>query len=107
MLARNLPKVVPAIAVTALLALAAAAPQPPQMPAPPPQAAPCSTFSYAGGGGSALAIGNPGAIRQPLPSGITMAACTLGVSTSYYWGGAAITVSEWDPVTLAPDPQGI
>jgi len=36
-----------------------------------------------------------------------MAACSLGVTTPYYWGGGLVTVSEWDPVALAPDPQSI
>jgi hypothetical protein len=107
MLARNLSKLIPAIAVTGLLALAASAPQAPQMPAPNPQAAPCSTFSYTGGGNSLLVIGHGGAIRQPLPSGISMAACSLGVTSPYYWGGGLVTVMEWDPVALAPDPQSV
>jgi len=105
--ARQLSRVLPAVLVSALLCLAAAAPQQPQMPSPNPQAAPCSTFSFSGGGGSAMVIGHGGAIRQPLPSSISMAACSLGVSTSYYWGGGLASVSEWDPVTLAPDPQSI
>ena len=105
--ARQLSRVLPALLVSALLCLAAAAPQQPQMPSPNPQAAPCSTFSFSGGGGSAMVIGHGGAIRQPLPSSISMAACSLGVSTSYYWGGGLASVSEWDPVTLAPDPQSI
>jgi hypothetical protein len=104
---RGISRFLPALLVAALLCLAAAAPQAPQMPAPNPQAAPCSTFTFAGGGGNALVIGHGGAIRQPLPAGISMAACSLGVTTSYYWGGGMATVSEWDPVALAPDPQTV
>ena len=104
---RFVSRAIPSILVVTLLCVAAAAPQAPQMPAPYPQAAPCSTFSFTGGGGSALVIGHGGGIRQPLPAGISAAACSLGITTAYYWGGAQVSVSEWDPVALAPDPQSV
>ena len=99
---RHLSRITPGLAVTALLCLAAAAPQRPQMPEPPP----CVTFSQSGGGDSVIQIGFGGAVRQPLPPGLSIAACSLsvrgmGISNAY------IVVREWDPLLLAPDPQTV
>src|SRR5204862_7710010 len=81
-------RALPGVAVAALLCLAAAAPgkRParPTMPAPPPVAAQCLDFSHTGGGDSPLALTGGAGGLQPLPTGITVVACSLSVNGSYY-----------------------
>ena len=98
-------RAVPALLVTGLLCLAAAAPPQP-MPAPPPVAQPCTDYSHTGGGDSAVAYSNGDGILQPLPEGVTAVACSLHVNGGYYTY-AITSVREWDPTTLAPDPQTV
>jgi hypothetical protein len=100
-------RLIPALAVTALLCLAAAAPGPPQpMPAPPPIAAPCTDFSHTGDGDSTVVFMNGDGILQPLPAGVTAVGCSLSVNGDYY-AFAVTSVHEWDPTSLAPDPQTV
>jgi hypothetical protein len=76
------------------------------MPAPPPVAAQCLDFSHTGPGDSAVTFTGGDAVLQPLPTGITLAACSLSVNGSYY-STANTSVIEWDPTTLAPDPETV
>lgn len=103
------PRVLPALIVIELLALAATAPRPDAVgTAPPPQFyAPCDSFIYAGTGDIGLAMPPVVGIAQPLPAGISAVSCSVRVTTPYLNGQAMGVVEEWDPTTLAPDPQSV
>ena len=75
--------------------------------APPPQLQPpCDQFSSQAVGDSTTLFADGAGIIQPLPTGLSVAACSLRTeSTGLTW--ANITVREWDPTTLAPDPNTI
>jgi hypothetical protein len=98
----------PALAVLALLALSAAAPAPGRSrPAPPAQAAAtCDPFSQSGPGESIVAMHQDGGIRQPLPEGLAVAACSLRVHGTG-WTSSNTKLIEWDPLALAPDASTI
>ena len=108
--APQLERLIPAIVVTALLGLAAAAPtrRPavPAMPSPTPGAAPCVEFSHTGGSDDAILCTAGSGLLQPLPDGVTLAACSLSVTSGTY-GSATLRVHEFDPATLAPDPETV
>jgi hypothetical protein len=72
--ARDLSRLLPAIAVTALLCLAAAAPSRQAGPAPPPQLQPrCDEFASAVAGDSTLEIPTGTGIEQALPAMMSVA----------------------------------
>ena len=103
---RAIARVVPALAVLALLAVAAAAPPPGIGPAVPSQFYPgCDLLLDSGGGDSSYTYAVDHGITQPLPAGITAAACSLrtdilsSYNVSLY---LRTTLREWDPLTLAP-----
>ena len=96
----------------ALLALAAAAPAPPAGPGPVPLTGappsqfypPCETFLASGGGDSVYSFPNSQGITQPLPPGVTTAACSLRVEASpSAYNGMRTTLEQWDPLALVPD----
>jgi len=101
---RTIHRAWPALATLALFALAAAAPAPHRTgPAPPSQAAAtCDPFSQSGPGASEHVFDFPSGIRQPLPPGIPVAACSVRVDGSG-WTYANVNVYEWDPDALLPD----
>jgi hypothetical protein len=108
---RFISRAMPGLLVVALLALAAAAPRHAtpsgvRMPAPPPSAAPCSDYTHVGGGDSVAWFAYGDGVVQPLPQGITAAGCSLSVTSGSY-AYLRTSVSEWDPATLAPDPQTV
>ena len=113
MLVRATRRMLPALTVTALLCLAAAAPRRPgpsgvQMPSPPPVAAPCTDFSHTGGGDSAVAFAIGDGLIQPLPDGIAAVGCSLSVKSDNQNNTYLMTsIQEWDPATLAPDPETV
>lgn len=108
MLARSLSKLFPAIAVSVLLCLAAAAPSRQAGPAPPTQLQkPCDDFASAVAGDSTASLTGPGGFEQALPAGMSVAACSLRTSVRSPWSGANMELREWDPTTLAPDPDAI
>ena len=103
--ARHLSRLFPAVVVTALLCLAAGEPDP--LPAPPPQLQPpCTDFASAVDGDSAAALPGGTGIEQALPLGMSVAACSLGAVVSL-GSGPQIVLRDWDPTTLAPDPNAI
>src|SRR5262245_61022818 len=114
MFARNFSKLSPAIAVTALLCLGAAAPSP-QIGAPPPRPLPqprCDEFSIAVPGDSRLVIPDGSRVEQPLPAGMSVAACSLGVRGAPVDSSGGMTfvrveLWDWDSGALAPDPDAI
>src|SRR5262245_61886973 len=109
MIPRRLHRAWPALGTLALLALAAAGPAPVRTgPAPPSQAAAtCDPFSQTGGGASTYSFSQgTGGIRQPIPDGMPLAVCSLSVAATG-WNYARMAMLEWDPLTLAPDPQAI
>jgi hypothetical protein len=99
---------IPAVLVLALLGLAAAAPQRQAAgPAPPPQLQPpCVDFASAVTGDSTVGVPDSVGVEQALPAGMSVAACSLRAVASY---GSFLTLSlrDWDPTTLAPDPSAI
>ena len=106
---RFLSRAIPSVLVVALLALAAAAPGEPDPvgPAPPPKLQPpCDEFASAVTGDSTFAILNNIALEQALPAGMSVAACSLRVHLSYD-GFGRLELRDWDPTTLAPDPDAI
>jgi hypothetical protein len=97
----------PALGTVALLALAAAGPTPRTGPAPPSRAAAaCDPFSQSGGGATTFTFDIHSGIRQPFPDDISIASCSLRAAAN---GMATVNMRmvEWDPLTLAPDPQTI
>ena len=107
---RFVSRAIPGLLVVALLALAAAAPgHDTAGPAPPPQLQPpCTDFAIAVPGDSSIALSSLGGVEQPLPAGLSVAACSLRVvGPSTWWGFARITLRAWDPTTLAPDPSTV
>ena len=105
---RFVSRAIPSLLVVALLALAAATPTPQVTgPAPPPQLQPpCTEFASAVSGDSTVQIGGPTGIEQAFPSGMSVAACSLRTAAGYYVGGS-VELREWDPTTLAPDPNAV
>ena len=103
---RRLHRAWPALATMALLALSAAAPAPLRTgPAPPSQAtATCDPFSQSGAGASTYTFDAGSGLRQPLPVGMPIAACSLRANATG-WNNANIRIVEWNPLVLAPDPQ--
>src|SRR5262245_52008074 len=97
---------IPAVAVTLLLCIAAAAPTP-HGAAPPPQLQPtCDEFASAVSGDSSLVLPGGNELEQALPSGMSVAACSLRAIVRISVLGR-IELREWDATTLAPDPQAI
>ncbi len=93
----------PTIAVVSLFALAAAPAPERARPAPPSQAAAtCDPYSRTGPGESVVAMRANRGIRQPLPEGIVVVACSLRVHGTG-WTSSNVRLVEWDPLTLAPD----
>ncbi len=101
---RMIVRALPALAVLALLALAGAGP-PPMMPAPPPLFNYCTQPTLAGGGSLTTILEGSG-VTQPLPVGMTVAACSLRAEANG-WTDADLRIRECDPLTLAPDPSAI
>jgi hypothetical protein len=100
-------RVLPGLAVLALLCVAATAPRTPLMPvAPPPLFSYCPQPTQTGGGTTLDPFANGAGVSQPLPAGITVAACSLHVDATG-WTNSELRVREWDPLTLAPDPSAI
>src|SRR5262245_22681193 len=107
---RQLVRLLPAVAVTGLLCLAAAAPARKYAIAPAPSALAvtvCDEFASAVNGDSSVAIPNASGLEQVLPAGISVAACSLGIIVKNYGNTARISFRDWDPTTLAPDPDAI
>lgn len=109
MSAPNWLRALPVLATIELLTLAAIAPRPAAVGVAPPSQAypPCDAFAYAGGGDSVLAIVPNAGVAQPLPAGISMAACSLRVTSSTFNAAASVLVRQWDPTTLAPDAHTV
>src|SRR5947209_8630337 len=101
---RMIARALPAFAVLALLALAAAAP-PPMMPAPPPPLV-CDLPLMVGGGDGSADFQSALGLIQPLPSAFAAAACSLGIQ-GLSWTYGQMSLVQWDPLTLAPDPTPI
>jgi len=106
---RTLHRAWPALATLALFALSAAAPPTNRTgPAPPSQAAAaCDPFSQSGGGDAIYAFNVESGVRQPLPEAMPIAACSLRATATGWPSFASLRVVEWDPLTLAPDPQSV
>jgi hypothetical protein len=107
---RTLSRAIPGVLVIALLALAAAAPVRNALgPAPPSLLQlPCSNFASAVAGDSVWVIPSGGGIEQPLPAGMSLASCSLSVHAAIRYNSPGnFKVREWDPTTLAPDPNAI
>src|SRR5262245_52638471 len=104
---RSLARAIPGLVVVAVFALAATAPRPNIVgAAPPPQLHPaCDVFASDVPGDSSVGIMN-GGLEQALPPGMTVAACSLGIISKYGSSGR-VYIREWDPTTLAPDPDAI
>ena len=102
-------RAIPSLLVIALLALAAAAPgHDAAGPAPPPQLQPpCEDFAIAVPGDSSIEFSGLAGVEQPLPAGLSVAACSLRATGNSYYGYARITLRAWDPTTLAPDPSTV
>lgn len=105
---RFLSRAIPSLLVIALLALAATGPgHNTAGPAPPPQLQPpCTEFASAVAGDSVFVVPLASGIEQALPAGMSVAACSVRVVAGYNWFGK-IELRDWDPVTLAPDPDAI
>ncbi len=104
---RMLVRVLPGLAVLALLCIAATGPRTPLMPvAPPPLFSYCPEPTLVGGGTVADGFGVGAGVSQPLPAGTTVAACSLDVRATG-WSSSDLRAREWDPLTLAPDPSAI
>src|SRR5262249_55298540 len=88
-------RTLPALAAVALMCVAATAPPRAAAWCPPP---PCGTFSQSGSGASAVDFQLGDAVRQPLPLGVSAAACSVEVVPTG-WTSASFTLWEWDPVT--------
>ena len=101
-------RAIPGLLVIALLALAAAVPgHDVAGPAPPPQLQPpCSDFASAVSGDSTIAIPAGTGIEQALPAGMSVAACSLRAIARINTF-VRLTLRDWDPTTLAPDPNAI
>lgn len=99
-------RVLPGLAVLALLCLAAAHPPAPTMPAPPPLFSYCPELADSGGGTSTTEFSQGAGVSQPLPAGLTVAACSLRVQATG-WSWSQVQMMEWDPLALAPDPGAI
>ena len=101
-------RLAPGVVVTALLCLAAAAPQPRGAgPAPPPQAQPpCDDFAIAVAGDDSVMLMTRMGVEQVLPAGMSVAACSLR-AVAVYGSFMTLRMREWDPTTLAPDPDAI
>jgi hypothetical protein len=107
---RILSRAIPALLVIALLALAAAAPVHNALgPAPPSLLPPpCSDFASAVTGDSVWVVPSGGGIEQALPPGMSVASCSLSVHPAITYNSPGnFKVREWDPTTLAPDPNAI
>jgi len=97
----------PAVIVLVLLSLAATGPPRAVGPAPPPQLQPhCDDFASAVTGDSTVAVPTGTGIEQALPAGMSVAACSLRTKAPYL-SAPVIVVRNWDPTTLAPDPDAI
>ena len=101
-------RAIPSLLVVALLALAAAAPAPPAAgPAPPPQLQPpCDDFAIAVAGADSVMLNTNDGVEQALPAGMSVAACSLRAVVPIN-SFMTLRLREWDPTTLAPDPDAI
>ena len=99
-------RALPALAVLALVALAAAAPPHIAGPAAPSQYySGCNLLLASGGGDSSYTYPVDHGITQPLPAGITAAACSLHTDILSSFNESLhlrTTLREWDPLSLAP-----
>src|SRR5215471_10038876 len=103
---RFVSRAIPSVLVIALLALAAPAP-PGAGPAPPPQLQPpCTEFASAVAGDSTFAVLDGTGFEQALPAGMSVSACSLRVIV-YPNAFGKLELRDWDPATLAPDPDAI
>ena len=103
---RILARAIPGLLAVALLALVGATPAPPQFGYPSYFPAPCDTFTQTSPGASTAMFGNGDGVIQPLLPMNTLAACSLHVEGTG-WSYAMMTVREWDPLALAPDPTTV
>jgi hypothetical protein len=105
---RPVSRAIPGLLAIALLALALAAGEPdPTGPAPPPQLQPrCTEFASAVAGDSTIGIPVGTGIEQALPPMMSVAACSLRAYAPINTF-LKLTLRDWDPTTLAPDPDAI
>ncbi|MEQ1832103.1 MAG: T9SS type A sorting domain-containing protein [Candidatus Eisenbacteria bacterium] len=107
--ARWFTRLLPALAVLALFALAANSPRQPGVgPAAPAflQDGPCTQFVQSASGDSTYTFGVFSGISQPLLPDVAVAACSLSVQATG-WSWLRLSLLDWDPLTLAPDPNTI
>ena len=102
-------RIVPALAALVLLALAANAPRTGRLgPAAPTylQSGPCTQFVQSAPGDSLYVFGLSTGVSQPLVAGVAVAACSVSVQAQG-WSWLRLSVLDWDPLALTPDPHTI
>ena len=102
-------RIAPGLAVCALLTLAASAPREPRVgPAAPAflPDGPCTQFVQSAAGDSTYSFGVTTGISQPLVPNVGVAACSLAVQATG-WSWLRLSLLDWDPLTLTPDPHTI
>lgn len=102
-------RMAPALAALAILALAANASRTARLgPAAPTylQSGPCTQFVQSAPGDSLYVFGLSTGVSQPLVAGVAVAACSVSVRARS-WSWLRLSMLDWDPLVLAPDPHTI
>lgn len=103
-------RTLPALVVLALFALGAQAPRAAREQAAPTMPLPyfvaCEQLAEASSGDSLYDFATGSSLVQPFDGSIPMAACSLSVS-AVGWSNMRLSLQDWDPVTLLPEPHAI